>query len=91
MGYGKQFPQYLSKPYQVLWFEPDDMIIMYASAVLFGFLVGGAAWFIVPVAPVMYGRIKKKYPRGFVKHIGYFLGIITFKGYPGYFHQKFRE
>ena len=91
MGYGKQFPQYLSKPYQVLWFEPDDIIMVYTSAVLFGFLIGGAGWLMVPVVPFYYGRIKKRYPRGFVKHIGYFLGIITFKGYPGYFQQKFRE
>lgn len=85
------FPQYLSKPYQVLWFEPDDMVFMYAAIVLFGLKIGGYAWFVVPVVPIMYARIKKNYPRGFIKHVGYFLGITTFKGYPGFFQQKFRE
>ena len=91
MSYGKTFPQYLSKPYQVLWFEPDDMIMAYAAAIIFGFMIGGVFWVIVPIVPFAYGRMKKKYPRGFIKHVGYFLGIITFKGYPGFFQQKFRE
>ena len=75
-----------------MWFEPDDMIMAYASAIMFGFLIGGwAGWIAAFVVPFYYGKVKKRYPRGFVKHVGYLLGIITFKGYPGYFQQKFRE
>lgn len=91
MGYGKMFPQYLSKPYQVLWFEPDDMVIAYSSAVLFATQFGGWAWILVPCVIVGYWRLKKSYPRGFIKHVGYFLGITTFKGYPGYYQQRFWE
>lgn len=67
------------------------MVLTYAAVVLFGLKIGGYAWLIVPAVPILYGRLKKNYPRGFIKHVGYFLGITTFKGYPGFFHQKFRE
>lgn len=91
MSYGKSFPQYLSKPYQVLWFEPDDIVFTYAAVLVFGFRIGGLAWIMVALVPFGYSRMKKNYPRGFIKHLGYFLGITTFKGYPGYYQQDFRE
>lgn len=91
MSYGKPFPQYLSTPYQVLWFEPDDMVLMYAATILFGVKIGGWAWILVPIVPISYGRLKKNYPRGFVKHMGYFLGIKNFGGYPKFFQQRFLE
>lgn len=91
MSYGKQFPQYLSKPYQVLWFEPDDLCLMFTGLIIFGIRIGGWFWILVPIIPVGYSRLKRNYPRGFIKHMGYFLGIIPFKGYPSYFQQKFME
>jgi hypothetical protein len=90
--YGAQFPQYLSKPYQVLWFEPDDIALIVVSAVIFGTHIGGwLGWLMVVLVPIGYGRLKRNYPRGFIKHVGYFLGIMSFRGYPTYFQQKFRE
>lgn len=91
MSYGKSFPQYLSKPYQVLWFEPDDMVFAYAAVILFGVKIGGWAWLMVPLAPFAYSRLKRNYPRGFIKHMGYFLGIRSFEGYPKFFQQRFLE
>lgn len=91
MSYGKSFPQYLSKPYQVLWFEPDDMVLMYAAIILFGVKIGSWAWLLVPLVPFGYARLKKNYPRGFVKHLGYFLGVKNFEGYPKFFQQRFLE
>jgi hypothetical protein len=91
MSEGVQFPQYLSKPYQVLWFEPDDMVLLIVAVYFFGFKVGGWFWLAASVAPVLYGRVKRNYPRGFFRHLGYFLGVSPFKGYPSYFEQKFLE
>lgn len=91
MSYGAQFPQYLSKPYQVLWFEPDDIAVIIATAFIFGVKIGGWFWLCVLAVPIAYGRLKRNYPRGFIKHVGYFLGIFSFKGYPTYFQQKFME
>ena len=90
MSYGAQFPAYLSKPYQVLWFEPDDIGLMIAGTLIFGLKIGGWwGWLIVPMLPVGYGRLKRNYPRGFIKHMGYFLGVSPFRGYPTFFQQKF--
>ena len=92
MSYGVQFPQYLSKPYQVLWFEPDDIALIIAAAMIFGVRIGGwMGWGLVIATPVLYSRLKRNYPRGFIKHIGYFLGFIPFRGCPSYFQTKFFE
>ena len=91
MAYGKPFPQYLSKPYQVLWFEFDDMVIIYASALLFGVKIGGWAWLLVPAITYGYTKLKANYPRGFLKHCAYFLGANVFRGYPTFFQQRFYE
>ena len=88
---GVQFPQYLSKPYQVLWFEPDDMALLIAAGYVFGAKIGGWFWILVPIMPIWYSHLKRNYPRGFIKHLGYFLGINSFKGYPSYFQKNFLE
>ncbi|MDO3380357.1 type IV conjugative transfer system protein TraL [Geoalkalibacter halelectricus] len=85
----KRFPFYLSQPYKILWFEPDDMVILVAA-----FLLGMAftAWFFLGFFMVWpYIKIKRHYPRGFLRHALYFLGLIQMKGYPTYFHEDFNE
>lgn len=86
----KKFPQYLSSPYQILWFETDDLaivMIFFLLALLFGHIF----WLMVLVGPYIYTKIKKRYPRGFLRHILYFLGLIKMKGYPSYFEKEFTE
>lgn len=90
--YGATFPQYLSKPYQVLWLELDDLLIVSVSLIVFLIVIGGiAGWALTFLVPYSYGRVKKRHARGFFKHVGYFLGISNFEGYPTYFQQKFME
>lgn len=86
-----KFPQYLTQPYQVLWFEPDDMIFAYGGLMIFGFLLGGWGWLLVPAVPIGYSRLKKGYPRGFIKHLFYFLGLLRFDHYPSALEQEFNE
>lgn len=86
----KRFPRYLSEPYQVLWFEPDDLgcvFFMFFLAVCFG----GVFWLLLPAAPWAYMRAKKNYPRGFFKHCLYFVGLVPMAGYPHYFEDEFIE
>lgn len=87
---GKQFPVYLSKPYQILWFEPDDLgiaLVFFALAMIYG----GFFWIPVFVAPWFYSKTKAAYPRGFFKHLLYFCGIHHFKMYPTFFERRFLE
>lgn len=87
---GKEFPQYLSKPYQILWFEPDDLgigLVFFALAMVYG----GVFWIPVFIVPWLYSKVKNNYPRGFCKHCLYFAGIIKLDGYPTFFEKDFLE
>lgn len=84
------FPQYLSKPYQILFFEPDDIAIIIASY-LMAILFGRITWILLIIAPWGYAHVKRKYPRGFLRHGLYFLGLVEMNGYPSPFEKEFTE
>ncbi len=86
----KPFPQYLSAPLQVLWFEPDELGVVFAFF-LFAMLYGSFFWALLFMAPWYYSRIKRRYPRGFFRHVLYFAGLTGMKGYPSYFEERFIE
>jgi hypothetical protein len=86
----RTFPQYLSKPYQILWFEPDDIAIA-VGCYLLVMLFGGVTWILLIVVPWTYSRMKNKYPRGFLRHGLYFIGLVELKGYPSPFEEEFTE
>ncbi len=88
---GKKVPQYLSSPYQLLWFEADDlaiMVVFFLLALMFG---GWLLYVSIIAGPVIYGKIKHSYPRGFIKHIMYFTGLVGIKKYPGFWETFFVE
>lgn len=85
-----KFPRYLSSPFQVLWFETDELgiiLMFFVLAMMFGYLF----WILLFTGPYYYGKLKKNYPRGFLKHTLYFLGLKPLKGYPSYFEKEFLE
>ena len=86
----KRFPQYLSAPYQVLWFESDDIGITTLLFIL-AMMFGGWFWLIMIVGPIVYMKVKFKYTRGFLKHLLYFTGMFTMNGYPSFFEKEFTE
>jgi type IV conjugative transfer system protein TraL len=86
----KRFPQYLSSPFQVLWFETDELVIVVVF-LIFALIFGYLFWLLLFVGPYLYTRLKKKYPRGFLRHVLYFIGLIRLKGYPSYFEKEFFE
>lgn len=89
-NWDRPMPQALHKPFQVLWFETDDLAII-AIAYSLCLMFGGWFWLVLVVAPVVYMKVKKAYPRGFLKHSLYGIGLMNFKFYPSYFHKKFFE
>jgi type IV conjugative transfer system protein TraL len=86
----RKFPQYLSKPYQILWFEPDDLAIM-AILYLLAMIFGSVFWLLLPLGPFAYGKFKRQSPRGFLRHLLYCIGLTEMKGYPTYFEEEFHE
>ncbi len=86
----KRFPQYLTQPFMILSFEPDEQMITLTCVILALTLWGWAV--VLPfTAPYFYVRTKKKYPRGFIKHVFYILGFSRFHGYPTYHERHFIE
>ena len=83
-----RFPQYLNKPFQVLFFEPDDMAFMVIGYIL-AQEFGGVFWLLMVLLPWGYGRLKHNYPRGLLRHTLYFVGIARLKRYPHFFQNKF--
>jgi len=86
----KKFPQYLTAPLQVLWIEFDELGVYFLSLIL-ALMLEGWFYLLLILFPYGYTKIKKKYPRGFLNHILYFIGITKLKGYPQYFEREFIE
>lgn len=85
-----KIPQYLHKQHQVLFFESDELafiMLLFLLALMFGYVF----WILLFVLPALYMKIKKKYPRGALKHLFYTIGVISFKGAPSYFEKNYHE
>jgi len=83
-------PQYLYRPYQVLFFETDELVVLVVM-LFFGIVFGGIFWLLIIPTVFLLIHLKKKYPRGYIKHVFYRLGLLTFKNAPTSFERKFNE
>ena len=90
MALTRKFPQYLSKPFQVLWFEIDELVIFLCSLTA-TLIYGKWMWIVFPAVQYFYTRTKRKNARGFLKHLLYILGFVRMKNYPEYFQKEFHE
>jgi len=86
----ERFPQYLSAPMQVLWWESDEVAIILTFLAM-AMVFGGVFWIIGLAGSFLYSNVKKKYPRGFLKHVIYFSGYKDLKHYPSAFQTEFSE
>lgn len=86
----ERFPQFLSSPIQVLWWEADELGVIFVCFTL-AMIFGGAFWALLVLGPLAYGRLKKKHQRGFLKHALYIFGIRDLSPYPGPFVSRFTE
>jgi type IV conjugative transfer system protein TraL len=86
----RKFPQYLSKPFQVLWFEVDELVLCLFFLTL-ALLYGKLMWVVFLVSQYFYTKTKRSQARGFLKHVLYVFGLIKMKNYPDYFQQEFHE
>ena len=84
------FPQYLNAPIQIIKWESDELAI---AVVCYLFAMMTWIYFlpIVILGPWYYIKAKKHYPRGFLRHIFYYIGLAKFNGYPDFFVKEFRE
>jgi len=83
-------PKQLHMPIQILWFYQDELLIivlMYLAGVLFG----GWFWLGLVIGPVIYIRVSRSKPRGYLKHKLIELGFFKLKYYPCSYIREFRE
>jgi len=89
-NFSQRFPQYLSKPFQILWFEVDELVIFLFSLTL-ALIYGKLMWIVFLAVQYFYTRTKRTRSRGFLKHVLYLLGFLKMKNYPEYFQREFHE
>jgi len=85
-----RFPQYLSAPFQVLWFESDEVGIILLFFMISS-VFGAWTWILLILGPCLYSKAKKKYPKGFLRHMLYFTGLKELKHCPNFFDNFFVE
>ena len=85
-----RLPQYMHLPMQFLWFDTEEMMVIVFFYV-FALVFGGYVWIGVIVGPYLYMQVKRKKPRGFLRHLIYSLGFTKLKGYPPPQAFKFYE
>lgn len=85
-----KFPQYLHMPYRILFLEKDELAL-----IAFGYLVGVfISWkplLLWPLLIFFYRKEKRQRARGFLLHIGYWIGLINLKKLPPSYLRKFEE
>jgi type IV conjugative transfer system protein TraL len=89
--YGTKFPQTLSNPMMVLWWDLDEFTIIVLFVVLWFLCANWWTLAAIFVVPWVYIKSKRRAARGFFKHLLYSLGLAQIKGYPSPFHHTFRE
>jgi type IV conjugative transfer system protein TraL len=86
----RKFPQYLSKPFQILWFEVDELVLFLFFLTL-SLLYGKLMWIVFLISQYSYTKTKRSQARGFLKHVLYVFGLVKMNHYPDYFQQEFHE
>jgi len=86
----RAFPQYLSAPFQILWYESDELAL-FMFFLMLALIYGNIFWFFLLAGPYLYSRIKRQKPRGFLCHLLYMAGLVRMKNYPAYFQKEFFE
>ena len=84
------FPRYLSAPLQILFWDTDELCLIKISFTI-AMIFGSWSYLLVIVVPWGYGRVKKRYPRGFIRHVFYFAGILKIHNYPDFSEELFLE
>jgi len=82
--------RYLHRPFRLVWFESDELMILFIGLVLS--LTISLLFLVITTVTVFFiRRFKNKYPRGFIRHISYFLGLYKFRKVPSFFDTHFNE
>ncbi|SHM45548.1 TraL protein [Sphingobium sp. YR657] len=85
----ERLPQFLHKPVQILWFDAQEFILVTSTifvAVIVGQMIGWAL-----IGALLFIPWKRTKPRGFIPHLAWRWGLISFRHYPGPTQTRFYE
>ena len=77
-----RIPRYLHLPIQLLWFDIEDIGLLFCLYALY--LIVDSPWMLLLllVVPYAFKVIKAEQPRGFLRHALYRYGFARLRGYP---------
>jgi len=83
-------PRTLHEPIQILWFYQDELMVI-VVCYLFGMVIGGLTWLMLIIGPMLYIRMKRRNPRGFLTHFLIDNGILKLVLYPNNYINEYNE
>ena len=86
----ERLPQYLHRPVQIFWFGSDEFILV-MSTIFVGLIVGGLIGWSLVGALLLFIPWKRSKPRGFLPHLAWRWGLLSFPHYPGPTQTRFYE
>ena len=89
--FSRVLPAQLGAPLQVLFWETDDLLLMMMAFIVAMITDLWWCYLGIIVLPMAYGRMKMSRPKGFLRHMLYYGGFISMKGYPIYYDKDFQE
>ena len=86
----ERLPQYLHRPVQILWFGSDEFLLA-TSSVFVAAIVGGLVGWALIAALLLFIPWKRTKPRGYLAHLAWRWGLVSFPHYPGPPQTRFFE
>ena len=86
----ERLPQYLHRPVQILWFGADEFVLA-LSTIFVAIIVGGMIGWALVGALLLFIPWKRSKPRGFLPHLAWRWGLLSFRHYPGPTQTRFYE
>jgi len=86
----ERLPQYLHKPVQILWFASDEFVMVITTIFVATILGGALGWALVAGLLLFVPWLRTK-PRGFIPHLAWRWGLVSFRHYPGPTQTRFFE
>lgn len=86
----ERLPQYLHRPVQILWFAADEFVLA-LSGIFVAIIVGGLPGWGLVAALLLFIPWKRSKPRGFLPHLAWRWGLVSFPRYPGPTQTRFFE
>ncbi len=77
-----RIPKYLHLPLQILWFDLEDIGVIFAMYFFWLLVDHWICLVLLVVVPWAFKNVKGKMPRGYLKHLAFRLGFWKSKNYP---------